>query len=716
MNIFDCLELLRKIILTGSVVIAAATVFCLLNNAFNKKNKHISPLLSGIFFGFVTVVVMLFPISLQPGIFFDSRTSIILVAGLFGGPLAVLTAIPLPILFRLYIGGHGTIPGIMEIILPAIFACIFYQYFKHKKKELSYKNTFFAVTFIVSISYLITYTTVNILFLAENNTPYIIVLYFLLLNILVSFMLCVLIINNHKKVDTIYKLTETNRYLDTMLNSIGDAVIACDLEQKITRINHIACKLTEWSADDAIGKPITEVFNIVNKSTPHKTENPITRIFRTKEIIMFTSDTILITKSGEKINIEDSGAPILDDNNNIYGAILVFRDVSEKAKIETQLRQSHKLEAIGLLTSGIAHDFNNIIMGILGNAELLKFELKDEEEKLEYAQCIIDASNNATNIIKRLLAFSRDTQYCEAPVSLHKSINSILKIIHHTFSKRIKIVCNLNAEKDTVIGDDSMLQQTILNLAINARDAMPDQQGILEFATENVYISSRETVSGLPNGAYIKFTVKDNGTGIPPEIIDNIFDPFFTTKEAGKGTGLGLSSAYGTIRRMNGQITVESTVGEGTVFTILLPVSVAPITIFPEQNTLKPVTDNACILIADDNPGIRELIKRGLTKLNYTIIECENGNDAINKYKKNNKDIILVILDVNMPGISGPDCYAEFRKVNPALPCIFISGYLTDDIHNDLNNKNSIVLSKPFSLTELSKAVSNILKLERCTI
>jgi CheY-like chemotaxis protein len=310
------------------------------------------------------------------------------------------------------------------------------------------------------------------------------------------------------------------------------------------------------------------------------------------------------------------------------------------------------------------------------------------------------------------MAFSRNDEYNKSPISLHKSIESILEITKHTFNKQINITHNLNADSDTIIGDAPMLQQALLNLAINARDAMPAQQGNINFTTSTTTITGKESL-GLSDGSYIKLTITDDGIGIPEDILDKIFDPFFTTKETGKGTGLGLSSTYGNIQKMHGQISVTSTLGKGTVFTVLLPLSIKSIS----QELLKQDTaekNEHCILVADDNKGICKIISQSLSKFKYNLIICNDGDEAMKQFHKNIHQIDLVLLDLNMPIIGGLECYHEFKKIIPSLPCIFISGNINNEIRNELTGKGAVaIINKPFSLDELSQAVEDALEIKR---
>ncbi|MEI6972034.1 MAG: PAS domain S-box protein, partial [bacterium] len=338
------------------------------------------------------------------------------------------------------------------------------------------------------------------------------------------------------------------------LDSIGDAVIATDAAGEITRMNPIAAKLTGWIAAEAIGHQFDEVFHIINTESRKAIESPAARILRDGQAGGMISNTAIVSRDGTERIIADSGSPIRDSRGSIVGVVLVFRDVTEQRRMEDRLRQSEKLEAIGQLAGGVAHDFNNQLCGIMGFAELLAEQLTDQTLNC-HAVKILSSARHAAELTRQLLAFGRKGKYLSLPVDTHKVIAEVVDLLCRSVDKRITIKQHLNAMPSTVVADPSQLQNAILNLGLNARDAMP-LGGELTFATRVVNFEQAQPVEGLAAGRYVQISVTDTGVGMNAEVKKRLFEPFFTTKASGKGTGLGLASAYGAVKNHGGTIRV----------------------------------------------------------------------------------------------------------------------------------------------------------------
>lgn len=510
------------------------------------------------------------------------------------------------------------------------------------------------------------------------------------------------------------KIREREENLSVTLDSIGDGVIVTDAKGRIIRMNPISEKLTGWKIEEVRDTELLNVFNIINKNTNKPITNPVDIVLKENRTVTLSSNTILISKDGTKRQIADSGAPIHDKNGTIIGVIIVFRDITEEYKLQQQLHQSEKMQTIGKLAGGIAHDFNNLIGGIMGFADLIKLSTNEDDDLGKYAESILDTSRRAASLTSQLLTFARRQEIERKEIDIHGIIEIVIGILSHTIDRRIKIIKKLNADPSFTMGDMSQLQNAILNIAINARDAM-QSEGELIFSTTNISIDKRfceKHSLNLSPGVYIELDISDTGIGIDKNTIKHIFDPFFTTKEVGKGTGLGLSTVYGTVNDHKGAINVNSEPGMGTIFKIFLPVAanMTKNNEITDENKILPGKGN--IMVVDDEDIIRDVIKTMLKKLGYKAILCENGYEGLEQYKKNQNEIDLILLDMVMPRMNGREAYFEIKKINPNARIIICSGFNLGVSKIDVDTDKYLdYLQKPFNISDLSKKITNMLEL-----
>ena len=388
-------------------------------------------------------------------------------------------------------------------------------------------------------------------------------------------------------------------------------------------------------------------------------------------------------------------------------------EINNEARLkiaEEQLNQSRKLEAIGKLAGGIAHDFNNMLTGIMGASYVLQKKLQADKESAEFIELIIESSERAADLTGKLLAFGRKGKVASTPVDLQQIIDDTVALLERSISKKIKIIKNYNAQLHTIIGDFTQLQNAMLNMGINASHAMPDG-GTLAFTTQNAVLDTEfcnSSTFNLKPGNYLKTTIKDNGTGISEENLNRIFEPFFTTKKQGEGTGLGLSAVYGSIQDHMGSIEVESAVGEGTVFTILLPLADQEIVLQTENRKITP--GSGTILFTDDEKSIRITVKAMLEDMGYKVITAENGEEAVRIFTENNSEINAIILDMNMPVMNGKEAFYKIRDIDKSSIIIISTGYSSK---NDLIELKDAGLSghiwKPYNPTELNSLLLELL-------
>jgi len=366
-------------------------------------------------------------------------------------------------------------------------------------------------------------------------------------------------------------------------------------------------------------------------------------------------------------------------------ALLHFvRDITEKQRLEAELLQAQKMEAVGTLAGGIAHDINNVLQIITGYIQILEARRACEPRGRRCLENIKKAAERAANITRQLLLYSRKVECRPVPLDVNEHIVSVCRLLERTIPRMISINMHLQGDLQRVEADPVQFEQVIMNLAVNARDAMPDG-GQLDIKTRNIQVDqdmSREH-AGLEPGSYVLLTVSDNGTGMDEETLSRIFDPFFTTKEEGKGTGLGLAIVYGIIRKHGGFIYCRSTIGEGTTFLIFLPAYIG------EEETASPAQETAIedltgraetILVVDDEEGILEIEKEMLSMHNYQVLTAASGEEALETFREHEDEVGLVILDLNMPGMGGFQCLVELKTMKPDLKIIIATGYAGDSV------------------------------------
>ncbi|MFO8061508.1 MAG: response regulator, partial [bacterium] len=408
---------------------------------------------------------------------------------------------------------------------------------------------------------------------------------------------------------------------------------------------------------------------------------------------------------GRHLPVELKAYPVTinEDENIIY---IILSDLSqrtaikeEKEKLEDRIKHMEKMEAIGQLAGGIAHDFNNILTVILGNADIILS--RSNNEMMKYADKIKQASYRGKKLTQHLLTFARKGHYSKEYTDIHSIIDESVEMFRTTFDKRIKIETRLNAARSIVLGDPGQLENMIINLGLNARDAITGQ-GYIRITTENV-----PGTDGLNNSIRIVF--RDNGIGMNKQTISRIFEPFFTTKEEKKGTGLGLSSVYGTVKKYNGSISVNSEPGMGSEFAIVLPVTERKY-VWKHKEELPDKSYKANIILIDDEENIRLLAEEFLSDTDYSIITFKNGLRGLSYYKEHYGEVDLVILDIVMPVMSGSETYDKMREIFPDIKVLVITGYSVEEQTDELRKKGvRHFLSKPFDRKELLDMIHRVI-------
>ena len=443
-------------------------------------------------------------------------------------------------------------------------------------------------------------------------------------------------------------------------------------------------------------------------------EDRATAVARARRVIELGEPTALATErllrtDGTAITVETVGLPIR--HRGRPAVQLVFRDITDRRRLEEQLQQSEKLTALGQLAGGVAHDFNNQLAGILGYAELLRERLPEDDALRRYCDRIVTGAQRSAKLTQQLLAFARKGKYQTATVDLRDIVEEVLAILVHSIDKRIVIQRSQSPAPLHVVGDPAQIQSALLNLAINARDAMPDG-GQLEFATEIATLEwalQQDGDSELPPGRYACVRISDTGVGMDSDTLRRACEPFFTTKALGRGTGLGLSAAYGIVRNHSGALRLSSTLGHGTTAEVLLPLAT------PAQSAVDDPARAAGVsplrvLLVDDEDLARSCAADMLKELGHAVTECRDGKEAVDVFTASPASFDLVIMDMIMPIMSGGDALVCIRSVSPQTRAILCSGYSVDvEAQRLLGQGFLALLQKPFATSELAEAIARAL-------
>ncbi len=398
------------------------------------------------------------------------------------------------------------------------------------------------------------------------------------------------------------------------------------------------------------------------------------------------------------------------------GTIGVIRDISQCIRLEQQLFHSRKMEAIGELAGGIAHDFNNLLGVILGYTDMIRREFSVMDPRLEkYTRINLAAIDQAADLTGKLLAFAHKGKYESVPLDMHELVNDTTQLLKHTIDRKINIRQALSAPRTCIAGDLNQLKSMLMNVALNARDAMPEG-GEMVFSSENISLLESDGLlkrQGLKAGDYLLLAIRDTGTGMDSEVKERVFEPFFTTKGMGKGTGLGLASVYGIVSGHNGMITVESERGVGTVFKIYFPTvqDAAPVRSAGANAANHNTGCHGSILLVDDEKMILDLSAEMLTSAGYSVITFEEGGRAIAYYREHFQEIDLVILDMIMPYLNGKECFQALREINRDIVAIISTGYgIAKDARDLAREGVAGFLQKPFRSDELFRYVDRALR------
>lgn len=515
---------------------------------------------------------------------------------------------------------------------------------------------------------------------------------------------CTVVLLNSQRVDA---LRDAHQRLSFHVNRMPLAYIVWDQDFRVVEWNPAAERIFGWQPDEAFGKhPCGFIVPAEEQPRIHRLWS---KLSEGKESNL--SITPNIRKDGKNVVCEWFSTPLRDTSGNVFGVLSMVHDITEKTQLERQLQTAQKMEAVGTLAGGVAHDFNNLLTVILGYGELLRSRLAGDPEPLADLDEIRLAAERAATLTRQLLTFARRQETEPVNLDLRDVVKDMMKFFVKVAGEQIDVKTILAEDLPTIRVDRGQIDQVLMNLIINARDAMPGG-GKLLVETREVVLDEEYTqgLRCMKNGRYALLAVSDTGVGMDEATRGRAFEPFFTTKAPEKGTGLGLSVAYGIVKQNNGYIHLYSELGKGATVKIHFPAIDAPPDVkIPVE--MKPIRGGIeTILLAEDEESIRTLVERTLENIGYTVFTARNGEDAIGIFRRHGKKIALAVLDVVMPKMGGKEAFEVMRKENPCVKALFMSGYSLNAIHEVfVIRPGTPFLGKPFAPTVLARKVREVL-------
>lgn len=513
-------------------------------------------------------------------------------------------------------------------------------------------------------------------------------------------------INNAK---SLQQVQESEKRFRALGENSPDIIYTMDTEGALTYVNPAGENILGYKREDLLGLSFLKLIKTEDQESYLQV---LHRIKQDQETIKNFKATLLARNGKEKF-FDISGAPNLDAMGNFIGIVGTLKDYTEQYQMERQLSQASKMSALGTLTGGISHDFNNILQAISTYNQLLMLQKEERDPDWKHLANIDQLTQRAADLIKQLLLFSRKTDSNLVPLNLNEEIRKFYLLLQSTLPKSIKVEMTLSDDLRNISGDASQLNQVIMNITVNAKDAMPEG-GLISICTENIVIDhpSNCNTAQLKKGEYVRLRISDTGCGMDKETVTHVFEPFFTTKEIGKGTGIGLAVVYGIMKNHNGHVFCDSEPHRGTTFDFYLPaLDITSVEVSrPVAGTEGLYSGCETILLVDDEPHLLETGQEILTLSGYEVLTAGSGEAALSIIRENKKVISLIILDLMMPGMGGAKCLAELVKLVPHMKVIIASGYSANVKAKEIMELGAAAyIKKPYRYEELNKMIRNLL-------
>jgi len=491
-----------------------------------------------------------------------------------------------------------------------------------------------------------------------------------------------------------------------LLDKARDAIIAFDMDGRVVYWNKSAERLTGWTADEMLGARAQE--RLYDSSEAEKLEECHETVREEGE---WTGELRQQSKDGEELVVESRWTLVRDSGGQPTSILVINTDITERKRLESQFLRSQRMESIGRLVGGIAHDLGNLLVPILLGVKVLKRRESEDEKVLQTLEMIEKSAERGSNMVEQVLAFARGVEGERVALQAATIIDEVAKITTETFPDDIDVQVNVPDDLNDIVGDATQIQQVLMNLCVNARDAMPDG-GVIDISASEVEISEAEAQRKMDAepGAYICLRVSDTGSGIPEEAIDKIFEPFFSTKAEGEGTGLGLSTAYSIVKSHNGFVDVESEPGEGTTFRVYVPVATS------SDERRGPAASGELrdgsgelILVVDDEEFILDTARQTLEDAGYRVITAQGGEKAIDVMERNGDQVEAIITDLRMPEMNGFDLIRRLRPQFPNVPIIAASGMADGRTDDAVQAGAQTFLAKPFTAEKLQGTLQDVM-------
>ncbi|MEE8300789.1 MAG: PAS domain S-box protein [Desulfatiglandales bacterium] len=507
-------------------------------------------------------------------------------------------------------------------------------------------------------------------------------------------------VTERKKMET--ELILARNFLKNILDSSIDGITTTDLQGNVIYISPRTRDMLVYNQKEIVGKKIYSLY-----ANGREDAKAIMKELREKGELK-DHEMRFIRKDGELIDINLSASLLKNEKGEVIGTLGIYRDITEKNKLLTQLHQAQKIEALGTLAGGIAHNFNNLLMAVMGNTSLILLDTDPDNPNYERLMNIEKQVQSGSKLTRQLLGYAREGRYEIRPISL----SQLVKETSDTFAttkKEIRVHQELAKDLFGINADQGQIEQALLNLYVNAADAMPGGGDLFLKATNITHKDMRGKPYKVKSGNYVLLAVRDTGIGMDKKTKDRVFDPFFTTKGMGKGTGLGLASVYGIIKAHGGYIDVKSKKGHGTTFCIYLPASENRVE-KTAKGAEKITEGDGTILLVDDEEMILDVGVQLLKILGYKVIEARGGKEAVDIYRQAKDKIDMVLLDMVMPDMGGGEAYDLMKEINPNVKVLLSSGYSIDGQATDILNRGCDgFIQKPFSMKELSQRIRELL-------